>query len=176
MSPWIETVHAVEAARWLDQSAVALRGQPVRTRSDVAGALHRTQQPPVEQLFGRSSVQATLTLRQFVTGASSGVSSVSGLIGWLQLAEASSSGSSQVSGELLMGVARYATAVSNGSSSVPAADLSVKRYSFIAGTQTGDDWSYDNPTVAAGRDDGHTRRRFTPHSIGLTNERETWRK
>jgi hypothetical protein len=162
MSPWIETDHEVVATRWLDESAVALRGQRILdARSSVSGALHRTQQPALQTFAGRSSVSATLGVDQVISGASSGTTTVSGLTGWLQEASMSSSGSSQVSGELLVGIAQYASAASPDSRSTVSGVLSVKIWSYIIGV--------------AGRDHGPTRGRFTPHSVGLTNESGTWR-
>lgn len=178
MSPWIESSRPLAGVRWLDESAVALRGQRIlEARSMVSGALHRDQGPPLQPVFGQTSVQGVLTLRQVVVAASSGVATVAANLGWLRLAEGSSSGSSQVSGELLVGIAQFAAAVSpDARSTVAAANLAVKRYSNISGSQSGEDWSANEPSIPVGRDHGPTRGRFTPHSVGLTNERETWRR
>jgi hypothetical protein len=175
MSPWIETDHQVAATRWLDESAVALRGQRILdARSTVSADLHRTQQPALQTISGRSFVSAALAVQQVIAGSASGSTTVSGITGWLEQVQAASAGSSLVSGELMVGLAQYASAASPDSKSTVSGILAVKIYSHITGVQAGDDWSDNEPTIFAGRDSGPTRGRFTPHSVGLTNERETW--
>lgn len=168
MSPWIETERSLAGNRWLDESGVALRGMSAG-QTTVSGDLERGQ-GWVGTCSGQASVSGELTVAHILAGSSAGASSASGLLGWLYPVEGLSLGTAQVSGALQVGIAQEVEGASAGRATV-SGTLSVRRYTHISGQQDDDNWGsdQDRPPMGAGRDEGPTRRRFTPHSSGRVN-------
>lgn len=176
-TPWILAARPFAATRWLDTSGAALRAHTVTGVAAVSGSLDRQQPLQLGPIFGQASVVGTLRVAQRMDAASSGSASATATLGWAQPAAGVSSGAATASGDLIQGEG-YGVAGSSQGVAAARASLTVRLGTHIGGGQEGDDWGTGEglPVGGSGRDDGPTRRRFTPRSIGLTNERHAWNR
>lgn len=182
MSPWIEANRPSAASRWLDESGISLLGRPIGGSASVSGDPMRTQGPALEAVNGRTSVLATMSVDQYVTGSSAGSASVSGLTGRLYEQAVTSNGGSSVTGELMHGQVETMAGVSAGKSVVGnpswSNGLEVERNQWVTGEQSGDGRGDGERRAPSGSDrgDGLTRPRFSPRSIGRVSNEPSWRK
>lgn len=128
--------------------------------STAAGTL-TARRATASQALGHASVSGQLSVRQVLSATAGGVSSATGRLAWDYTLTGASAGTATCQAHLSRTGELEAAATGVA---VVGADLEVKRYRLISGTQTP-----DSGPSGTSRDSGSTRVRFTPRSTGHTN-------
>lgn len=166
--PWAPATPSRGAVRWLeDTGIVPLRAKSigVATATGLLGRIVSLILPA----SGHSSVSGTLSMNAMTAAASAGGSSVAGELGWLYQLEGMSSGQASVEGSIIVGQNQGLEGASAGATTAGAVmSVKVKFRPTIAPAN-----DYDT-LVRSGRDDGTTRRVFTPISTGRANDKSVF--